>query len=92
MSKRLKPSHLTDDKLKPNGKYLVIELTEDHHQNACTPVPKGTRCITTWGVSGILIRFPHEVLPNDLKVWSDCHLRVLKHDQKYYKPIGRINL
>lgn len=83
-------AHLTNDKLSKKGKYLVVELIEDHEQNGCEIVPAGTRGIIVASYmkeKEHAFLFPHDVLPNDLKVWSDGHIRIIKN----YKPLGRID-
>ena len=75
---------------KPNGIKLVVELIQDHVQDGCTTVPKGTLGI----IDGIkpsgecIFKFPHKVLPNDKKAWIDGHIRVITKDE--YKALGRI--
>lgn len=77
--------HLLDDQLSARGKYAVGELLLDHSQLDLTVVPKGTRgLLTAMRNFEVVFLFPHSVLPNDLRAFSDGHVRVV--------PLSRIRI
>lgn len=96
---RLLISHLTDEAIAVGGinkgKFLAVELLQEHTQQGCTPVPAGTRGIIT-GKGAVkqnaherVFLFPHSVLNED-KVFSDGDIRILVESE--YKPLGRITI
>lgn len=90
--KTLLESQLTDDKISLKGKYLVIELIEDHIQKDCNTVPRGTRgIITTFTKHGNVFLFPHSILNEEIISFSDGDIRIIQ-DRSKYKALGRICL
>lgn len=72
------------------GKYLVVELTEDHHQDGCLTVPAGTRGVIKASSPPVLFFvFPHTVLNEKIKAFSDGDVRII--DTKKWKAVGRID-
>lgn len=77
--------HLLDDSLSKQGQYAVGELVLDHAQLDLAIVPKGTRgLLTAMRNFEVVFLFPHSVLPNELRAFSDGHVRVV--------PLSRIRI
>lgn len=97
-STKLLAKHLTDEAIQQNGKYLVVELTADHVQPNCTPVPAGTRGIIVGrglvqvNAGQMVFLFPHSVLNEPVKSFTDGDLRVLPPlKEAAVKVLGRID-
>jgi hypothetical protein len=72
------------------GKFAVGELLENHEQPGCTTIPAGTRFRVSATKDGNAVALiPHDVLPHDLKVWSDGYIRIIP--QTRYKIVGRMD-
>lgn len=92
MSKILKVTEeLLKDPLLNKGTFLVVELLHDHNQLELQTVPKGTRGIITGtklGDGGHVFVFPHSVLKEKVKAFSDGDVRVIQKQD--FIPLGRI--
>lgn len=90
-ARRVLAKHLTNPGAK--GKFPVAELLVEHVQKDCTPVPKGTRGLITsvnWENGKNVFLFPHAVLPDEMRVFSDGHIRIVPSSD--YKIIGRVDI
>ncbi len=71
------------------GKYLAARTKELHQQQGCADLPAGTPgMITGRSPKGCIFVFPHSVLPDEMKVFSDGHVRIIPWSR--LEPYGRV--
>jgi hypothetical protein len=73
----------------PKGKFLAARTKELHRQQGCADLPAGTAGIVTGRTpKGCIFVFPHSTLPNEMKVFSDGHVRIVPWTR--LEPFGRV--